>query len=205
MVRIDHFRGFEAYFSIEYGAENARGGKWIKGPGMDFFTQVKKQLPDLAIIAEDLGYLTEEVHALLAGTGYPGMKVLQFAFDSGSGNAYLPHHYIQNCVVYTGTHDNDTIAGWFENTPEEEVAYAKKYGALTREEGYNWGMIRLALSSVAALAVVPMQDYLNLSSAARMNTPATLGGNWKWRANADYLSGGLAQKIRELAERYGRI
>lgn len=205
MIRIDHFRGFEAYYSIEYGAKNAKGGRWVKGPGMDFFAQVKKRLPGLSIIAEDLGFLTEEVHALLAETGYPGMKVLQFAFDSGSGNAYLPHNYIKNCVVYTGTHDNDTIAGWFLNTSEKEVAYAKKYGALTREEGCNWGMIRLAYSSVADLAVVPMQDFLNLPSSARMNTPATLGGNWTWRADQDYISDGLAQKIRELADRYGRV
>lgn len=205
MIRIDHFRGFEAYYSIEHGAQNARGGRWVKGPGMDFFSRVKEKLPGLNIIAEDLGFLTEEVHILLEKIGYPGMKVLQFAFDSGSGNAYLPHNYNENCVVYTGTHDNDTIAGWMKHSPEKEVESAKRYAALTQEEGYNWGMIRLALSSVAALAVVPMQDYLNLPSSARMNRPATLGKNWRWRIYPNALSDSLAQKIRGLADRYGRI
>jgi 4-alpha-glucanotransferase len=204
-IRIDHFRGFEAYYSIDGKAKDAREGRWIKGPGIDFFKKVSEQLPDLSIIAEDLGYLTEDVHILLAKTGYPGMKVLQFAFDSGSANAYLPHNYTPNCVVYTGTHDNDTIAGWMDNTPEEQTAFAKKYGALSEEEGYNWGMIRLALGSVAALAVTPMQDYLNLPSSARMNMPSTLGKNWTWRAAPGYNEESLAQKIRELADRYGRI
>jgi len=205
MIRIDHFRGFEAYYAIDFGAENARNGRWIKGPGMDFFKKVKERLPGISIIAEDLGFLTEEVRALLAETGYPGMKVLQFAFDSGSGNAYLPHNYTQNCVVYTGTHDNDTLDGWMKSAPAQEVEFAKKYAALTSDEGYNWGMIRLAYSSVADLAIIPMQDFLNLPSAARMNKPATLGQNWRWRADGDYLSDGLAQKIRGLADRYGRL
>ncbi len=204
-VRIDHFRGFEAYYSIEYGAKNARDGHWVKGPGIDFFTCVKNRLSGLSIIAEDLGYLTEEVHRLRDQTGYPGMKVLQFAFDSGSGNAYLPHRYGRNCVVYTGTHDNDTIAGWFKGAPKHETQFAQKYGALTGEEGLHWGMIRLAFSSVADLAVVPMQDFLGLPSSARMNTPSTLGKNWTWRMGPDYAADGLAQKIRELADRYGRI
>jgi 4-alpha-glucanotransferase len=204
-VRIDHFRGFEAYYSIKYGAENARDGHWVKGPGMDFFVRVKESLPDLSIIAEDLGYLTEEVHRLRKKTGYPGMKVLQFAFDSGSDSAYLPHNYERNCVVYTGTHDNDTTAGWFESAPEQKTRFAKEYGALTEAEGLHWGMIRLAFSSVADLAVVPMQDFLGLPSFARMNMPSTLGGNWTWRAGADYAAFGLVQKIRECADRYGRI
>jgi 4-alpha-glucanotransferase len=205
MIRIDHFRGFEAYYSIDSGAATAQNGHWVKGPGMDFFSRVKEKLPGLSIIAEDLGFLTEDVHILLEKTGYPGMKVLQFAFDSDSGNAYLPHNYNKNCVVYTGTHDNDTIAGWMVNTPENEVESAKKYAALTTKEGYNWGMIRLAFSSVADLAVVPMQDYLGLPSSARMNRPATLGKNWRWRADREYLSDSLAKKIRELADRYGRV
>jgi 4-alpha-glucanotransferase len=205
VVRIDHFRGFESFYSIDYGAESARFGRWEKGPGIDFFREVKKQLPDLSIIAEDLGFLTEDVRLLLKQTGYPGMKVLQFAFDSGSANEYLPHNYKRNCVVYTGTHDNNTIAGWMEDTPEREVNFAIEYGALTAAEGYNWGMIRLAFASVADLAIAPLQDFLNLSSSARMNTPSTIGDNWQWRVLPGYGTGELAWKIRKITELYGRL
>ncbi len=205
VVRIDHFRGFESYYSIDYGAESARFGRWEKGPGIDFFKEVEKQLPDLNIIAEDLGFLTEDVRLLLKQTGYPGMKVLQFAFDSGSANEYLPHNYKKNCVVYTGTHDNNTIAGWMEETPQNEVAFAKEYGALSLEEGYNWGMIRLAFSSVADIAIVPLQDFLNLPSSARMNTPSTIGNNWQWRVCPGWAIDELIRKIRRVTELYGRL
>lgn len=205
IVRIDHFRGFESYYSIDYGSESARFGRWEKGPGIDFFKEVEKQLPDIDIIAEDLGFLTEDVRLLLKQTGYPGMKVLQFAFDSGSSNEYLPHNYKRNCAVYTGTHDNNTIAGWMEETPEQEVEFAIQYGALTRDEGYNWGMIRMAFSSVADLAIAPLQDFLNLPSAARMNTPSTIGDNWQWRALSGYATDALAARIRKISERYGRL
>jgi 4-alpha-glucanotransferase len=205
VVRIDHFRGFESYYAIEAETHSARYGKWRKGPRMDFFNEVNKQLPDLAIIAEDLGYLTEEVYELLDETGYPGMKVLQFAFESNSANEYLPHHYPKNCVVYTGTHDNTTLAGWLEESPAKDVAYAEEYAALTREEGYNWGMIRLALASVANLAVIPMQDYLDLLAWARMNQPATVGENWRWRLRPEYAPQELIQRIRRMTETYGRL
>ncbi len=205
VVRIDHFRGFESYYAIEGEARTARFGSWRKGPGMDFFNEMNRRLPTLDIIAEDLGYLTEEVHELLEETGYPGMKVLQFAFDSGSANEYLPHHYIKNCVVYTGTHDNTTIADWLEKSPAGDVAFAREYAALNKEEGYNWGMIRLAHASVANLAVIPMQDYLNQPARARMNQPATVGENWRWRLGPDYASEELVQKIRRITELYGRL
>ena len=204
VIRIDHFRGFESYFSIDYGTD-ARQGRWEKGPGMDFFSEVNSRLPGLPIIAEDLGFVTDEVKLLLKLTGYPGMKVLQFAFDTGSANEYLPHHYNKHCVAYTGTHDNNTIAGWMAEAPERETALAKKYAALTQEEGYNWGMIRLALASVADRAIIPLQDYLNLPSSSRMNTPATVGNNWRWRVSADYASPELAAKIRDLTDLYGRL
>ncbi|MEI6101099.1 MAG: 4-alpha-glucanotransferase [Eubacteriales bacterium] len=205
IVRIDHFRGFESYYAIDAGQETARFGKWRKGPGMDFFNELERCLPGMPIIAEDLGYLTEEVHELLEETGYPGMKVLQFAFDSDSANEYLPHHYNQNCVVYTGTHDNTTIAAWLMESPGEHIAFARKYAALTDEEGSNWGMIRLAFMSVANLAVIPMQDFLNLPSAARMNQPATVGENWRWRISPDYASEALIKRIRKLTGLYGRL
>ena len=205
IVRIDHFRGFESYYSIDFGSESARFGRWEKGPGIDFFKEVEKQLPDLSIIAEDLGFLTEDVRLLLKQTGYPGMKVLQFAFDSGSANEYLPHNYKRNCVVYTGTHDNNTIAGWMEDTPENEIAFARKYGALTPEEGDNWGMLRLIFSSVADLAIAPLQDFLNLPSSARMNTPSTIGNNWQWRVFPGWATDELAAKIRKITEMYGRL
>ena len=204
VVRIDHFRGFESYYAIDAEAHSARFGNWRKGPGMDFFNEVYKRLPSLSIIAEDLGYLTEAVYDLLEETGYPGMKVLQFAFESDSANEYLPHHYPKNCVVYTGTHDNTTVAGWLEESPKD-MAFAKEYAALNGEEGYNWGMIRLAHASVANLAVIPMQDYLNLPSWARMNQPATLGENWRWRLRPEYAPEELIQRIRKMTEVYGRL
>lgn len=204
VVRIDHFRGFESYYCIESSAGSARFGNWLPGPGMDFFREVNKRLPGIAIIAEDLGYLTQSVHDLLHQTGYPGMKVLQFAFDSDSANVYLPHNHIQNSVVYTGTHDNTTIAGWIYDSPGPQVEFAKKYGAMTEHEGYNWGMIRLAYGSVANLAIVPMQDFLNLPASARMNRPATLGENWQWRMQMDYAAECLLLKIKKTAELYGR-
>lgn len=204
-VRIDHFRGFESYWEVPYGSPTAAFGSWKPGPGMDFMNALKNALGEIKIIAEDLGHLTEQGKEFLNQSGFPGMKVLGFAFDSLEDNDYLPHNYDKNCVVYTGTHDNDTAIGWFSHANPDQIAFAEKYLKLDHIEGYHWGMIRGALSSTAFLSIIPMQDYLGLGSEARMNTPSTLGGsNWQWRIRQDALSGELAGKIAELTERYGR-
>ena len=157
------------------------------------------------IIVEDLGFLTPSVLQLVKDSGFPGMKVIQFAFDSREGSNYLPHTYTEHCVVYTGTHDNDTLLGWMKTAPGASVRFAKEYLNLTKEEGYNWGMMRGAWSSVGELAVVPMQDLLDIGSAGRMNTPSTLGGNWQWRALPGEITGKLAKKIYRSMEMYGRL
>jgi len=206
VLRLDHFRGFEAYYSIPYGDKTARNGQWCPGPGMDFFRAVKKALGRRDIIAEDLGFLTEGVYKLLEQTGFPGMKVLQFAFDSrDTGSSYLPHCYSPHCVVYTGTHDNDTILGWMEHAPKKDVAFAKEYLRLNKREGYHWGMMRSAWASPADLAIVQMQDLLGLGSQARMNTPSTLGGNWMWRALPDSFSPKLARRLHREMKVYQRL
>ena len=205
VVRIDHFRGFDEYWFVPYGDETAQNGHWEKGPGFDFFAAVQKKLGDRQMIAEDLGFLTEDVKKLLEQTGFPGMKVLQFAFGSGEQNIYLPHNYTENCVVYTGTHDNDTTMGWLKTIPSYEKEYLKKYLNAKTDKDLLWGMIRLALSSVAKVAVIPMQDYLCLDGKARINTPSTVGNNWKWRMKQDMLTDELADQIRELTQIYGRL
>ncbi len=204
-VRIDHFRGFESYWEVPYGSPTAAYGSWKPGPGMDFIDVLKNALGDVKIIAEDLGFMTDSVKNFFKKSGFPGMKVLGFAFDSLGDNDYLPHNYDKNCVVYTGTHDNDTVLGWFAHAGEKQKAFAERYLKLDEAEGYHWGMIRGALSSAATLAVIPMQDFLGLGSEARMNTPATLGGtNWQWRMKAGAASPELAEKIAGLATLYGR-
>ncbi len=207
VLRIDHFRGFDAYYAIPYGEATARNGHWCKGPGIHFFRKVKEALGEKPIIAEDLGYLTDSVIEMVKATGYPGMKVLEFAFDSrdDSGSTYLPYKYDENCVVYTGTHDNDTILGWIASAPEGDVAYAKRYLRLTEEEGYHWGMMREAWASRANLAIMQMQDLLGLGSEARMNTPSTLGTNWKWRALPGSYGSDLAKKLRLDMKTYQRL
>ena len=204
VVRLDHFRAFEAYWSVPYGDATARGGKWIKGPGMDFISAVKEGLPKLKLIAEDLGFLTQEVLDLRDASGYPGMKVLEFAFDSLEPSEYQPHTYIQNTVCYTGTHDNMTMRQWFETAEPEALAYAAAYMRLTEQEGFVWGAIRTAMSSVSDLCVVQMQDYLELGGEARMNFPGTLGCNWTWRAAEGFCSDALAEKIYKMTKLYGR-
>ena len=206
VIRLDHFRGFEAYWAVPYGDKTARNGKWVKGPAMSFVKALKEGLPELPLIAEDLGFLTQEVLDLRDAGGYPGMKVLQFAFDPKEPSDYLPHTYIQNTVCYTGTHDNMTMRQWFETASEEEVAFAVRYMALSRKEGYVWGAIRTALASVSDTCIIQMQDYLNLGGKARMNFPGTLSDcNWTWRAKDGIMSDGLADKIRDLTRRYARI
>lgn len=205
IVRIDHFRGFDSFYAIPAGEETARNGCWKKGPGMDLFHTLEKKLGKLPIIAEDLGFLTPSVHKLLKDSGFPGMKVIQFAFDSREDSDYLPHNYPTNCVVYTGTHDNDTVMGWMKTAPKPSVRFAKKYLNLTKEEGYNWGMMRAAWSSVADLAIVPMQDLIGLGSEARINTPSTIGNNWKWRATEDQISNKLAKHLLTYMQMYARV
>lgn len=204
IVRIDHFRGFDSYYAIPGKDETARNGEWRKGPGMDLFRAVEKKLGKLNIIVEDLGFLTPSVLKMVEDSGFPGMKVIQFAFDSREGSDYLPHNYKEHCVVYTGTHDNDTILGWMKTAPKQSVKFAKEYLNLTEEEGYNWGMMRGAWASVGELAIVPMQDLIGIGSKGRMNIPSTLGGNWEWRADAKQITAKLAKKVYKYMEMYGR-
>ena len=206
LLRIDHFRGFESYFAIPAEDQNARRGEWKKGPGIEFFRTVEKKLGKLNLIAEDLGFLTPEVIQMVKDTGYPGMKVLQFAFDPrDTGGGYLPHQYPRNCVVYAGTHDNDTIMGWVHSAPKPFVKRAEKYLHLDEKEGYNWGVLRGAYESVASLAVMQFQDILGLGSEGRINTPSTVGGNWTWRCEEGAFTGTLARKLRSWMELYGRL
>jgi 4-alpha-glucanotransferase len=204
VIRIDHFRGFESFWQVPYGEETAVNGKWVKGPGIKMFNAVKESLGEVDIIAEDLGYLTKEVIDFRITCGYPGMKVLEFAFNHEEESEYLPHNYDKNCVVYIGTHDNETIMQWFENNKKGETDFAKKYFRLNKRGGYNWGFIKGTLSSVAVLAIIQLQDYLGLGSEARMNIPSTLGGNWQWRVKKENLTYKLAKKINRITKLYGR-
>jgi 4-alpha-glucanotransferase len=173
---------------------------------MAFVNAIKKELPQLQMIAEDLGYLTQEVLELRDGSGFPGMKVLQFAFDSREPSEYLPHTYIANSVCYTGTHDNVTSRQWLESVDAETVQYAKEYMCLNKQEGYVWGMIRTAFASVSDLCIIPMQDFLNLGAEARMNFPGTMSDkNWTWRVKPDVMNPALAQRIYRLTKLYGRL
>ena len=205
IIRIDHFRGFDSFYAIPAKDDTAKNGQWKQGPGMELFCELEKKLGKLPIIVEDLGFLTPSVHKLLKDSGFPGMKVIQFAFDSREESDYLPHTYTNHCVVYTGTHDNDTVMGWMKTAPKASVKYAKEYLNLTKEEGYNWGMMRAAWSSVADMAIVPMQDILGLGSEARINTPSTLGNNWKWRATPEQIDAKVAKKLYHYMQMYGRV
>jgi len=204
VVRLDHFRGFEAYWEVPAGEETAINGHWVQGPGMALFAAARQALGELPIIAEDLGVITPEVEALRDECGFPGMKVLQFAFGSGAENPYLPHNYTQNCVVYTGTHDNDTTIGWFATREAEERKAIQEYLA---RDGHDiaWDLMRLAHSSVAELAVVPLQDVLRLGSAARMNTPGRADGNWGWRLQKGMFTDELVQHLHDMTRIYGRL
>ncbi len=205
VVRIDHFRAFEAYYSIPFGDKTARGGKWIKGPDKALFDAFKREFGNnLPIIAEDLGVITPEVKKLLEYTGFPGMKVLQFAFSGDSDNAFLPHNINKNCVIYTGTHDNDTIMGWVNNENSDSIKQAKKYFNYQSDNGFNWAMIKAAMSSVADTCIIPMADFLGADSTARINEPSTLGDNWSWRIDGGCINTWLANIIKENTELYGR-
>lgn len=205
-IRIDHFRGFESYYCIPYGAKNARKGQWRKGPDMALFKAVNKQLGSVDIIAEDLGFLTKKVTKMLDASGYPGMKVLEFAFGSGSDNVYLPHNFrSSNSVCYTGTHDNETILGWIKNADKKTAKHCMQYLGVTRHADVPWAMIRLCWASVCDTAITQMQDLLGLDNKARMNTPSTLGGNWQWRIQSlDVITDSLITKLRDITVLYGR-
>ena len=205
VVRIDHFRGFDEYYSIPYGDPTAEFGHWEKGPGYELFDVMKKKLGKKEVIAEDLGFLTPSVLKLVAKTGYPGMKIIEFAFDDDEQNAYLPHNYKQNCIVYTGTHDNDTVLGWYQSLGRKSRAFAKRYVGIQGRKEVNWQFIRLAMASVADTCIIPMQDYLGLGKEARINTPSTLGTNWKWRMAEGALSEELAARIYEMTKTYARL
>ena len=204
IIRIDHFRGFEAYWAVPYGDDTAINGQWEPGPGIDLFNAIKSQLGKLPIIAEDLGLMTQGVIDLREATGFPGMKILGFAFDSGEENDYLPHTYTKNCVVYTGTHDNDTLIGWFQKAKEEDRQFARDYLNSRSDDEIHWDAIRGAWSSVANMAISPVQDFLGLGSEARINTPGVAAGNWQWRLRHGVLTDELAERIAKLTRVYSR-
>lgn len=204
-VRIDHFRGFESFYSIPFGEKTAKKGKWVKGPDFKLFKALREEFSnDLPIIAEDLGYITPAVDKLLKRTGFPGMNVLQFAFDSDSENRYLPHNHTKNSVVYTGTHDNSTIIGWTESVEQETYETARKYLNANETEGFNWTMIRSALMSVADTVILMMPDFMGLDDTARINEPSTIGSNWTWRIDKACINDWLAEIIYENTALYGR-
>lgn len=203
-VRIDHFRAFDEYYSIPADAKTAAKGKWCKGPGMRLFKAVKANLGEVSLIAEDLGFMTDSVRKLLKNSGYAGMAVLQFAF-SGCDSEYLPHNHRRNQVVYTGTHDNDTVLGWAKNAPADELKFAKEYLHVGAGDSINWAFIRAAMGSVADTAMIPIQDYCSMGSEARINTPSTVGDNWSWRIDGGCINDWLARIIRECTELYSRL
>lgn len=203
IVRLDHFRGFAGYWKVSGKAKTAVKGRWVRGPGRDFLQAVRIALGSLPIIAEDLGVITPDVVKLRDGFGLPGMKILQFAFEGGPQDPFLPHNYPQNCVVYTGTHDNDTARGWYERVNDDSRAFYHRY--LDRDGSQvAWDMIRACWASVAVYALAPMQDFLELDNSARMNYPGNPSGNWTWRMPEDALNEELARRIRELNYLYFR-
>ena len=203
LIRVDHFRGFEACWEIPAAAATAENGRWAKAPGRELFAALTRELGALPLVAEDLGFITPAVHALREQYGFPGMKILQFAFDSGPDNPYLPHNHSADCVVYTGTHDNDTTRAWFEDLPPEKQLAVVEYLGY-RHEPMPWPLIRAALMSVARLAVLPLQDILGLGRGQRMNTPGTTSGNWRWRFEWDQLTEDVGAKLKRLIALYGR-
>jgi 4-alpha-glucanotransferase len=206
-VRIDHFRGFVGYWEVPAGDTTAIHGRWVKAPASTFFNEVKKRLPSLPIIAEDLGTITSDVREIMAHFGFPGMKVLLFAFgDDNPEHPYLPHTYEKNCLAYTGTHDNNTVRGWYkcEAKPEEKKRLFRYLGKEVSEDHIHWEFIKLGMKSAANTFMVPMQDVLGLGEDARMNKPATTSGNWRWRLMSSQLTASLAEKLASATETYGR-
>lgn len=207
IVRIDHFRGFDEYYTIPYEDKTAQNGQWKQGPGSDFFDFIKNKINNPRIIAEDLGFLTPSVIDMLEKSGFPGMKVLEFAFSPDGSSCYLPHNYDKNCVVYIGTHDNDTLSGWIESVDSKTLDFCKKYLRIHSKEKSEilWDIISAAFSCVGDTVIIQMQDYLELGSEARMNTPSTTTGNWCWRALKRDFTKKLALKIADITATYGRI
>ena len=203
IVRIDHFRGFAGYWSIPYEDETAANGKWEVGPGIELFDAIKKELGDINVIAEDLGYITEDVKRLLNYCGFPSMKVLQFAFDPKGDSEYLPHNYNKNTVVYTGTHDNDTIKGWIKSLSESEKEFCMAYTGMKNEDD-TWALVKTAIASTAETAIIQIQDILDIGSEGRINIPSTIGLNWRWRMDKNHLTDGLANKLKSLSTLYRR-
>ena len=209
IVRIDHFRGFDSYFSIPAKDTTAKNGQWQPGPGYELFEHIKKELPDIQVIAEDLGYLTDSVKQLVRDCGYPGMKIFEFAFDSRDTNGaqqYLPHNYIENSIAYTGTHDNETLMGWFESILPEEKSVLKQYLATTTDDNQILRMKSVAavMQSKSKWCVIPMQDWLGYDNRARMNEPSTSSGNWKWKMKESDFTKELEETISHYTSIYGR-
>jgi len=203
VLRIDHFRGFEAYYAIEYGRKDATIGEWRKGPNVELFNAINNELGELDIIAEDLGFLTEEVHIMLRNLGYPGMKIFQFGFNKGDINNYSPQNIIKNCVLYPGTHDNPTLKGWFKSLDEENRKFVLEK-LNSNKRNFVYSMIKKCLKSKADRVIIPLQDYLELGDEARMNTPGTEEGNWIWRVDEKYFTEKLINKISKLTKKYNR-
>ncbi|MEJ2747754.1 MAG: 4-alpha-glucanotransferase [Anaerolineae bacterium] len=204
IVRLDHFRGFEAYWEIPAEEETAVVGQWVKGPGLDFFHAMQQKMGELPIIAEDLGVITPEVEEMRDAFDFPGMKILQFAFGGEKNSSFLPHTFIHNCVVYTGTHDNETTVGWYRNASLAEQDHVRRYMASNGHD-IAWDLIRLAFSSVADMAVIPLQDHMKLNNSARMNFPGKASGYWQWRFTPEMLTGEIEMRLVELTELYGRL
>ena len=204
ILRIDHFRGFESFYTIKYGMPDAKLGVWRKGPGANLFKEVKNEFGDVPIIAEDLGFMTDEVRAMLKKCAFPGMKVVQFGFDGTADNAYLPDNYPENSIVYTGTHDNDTILGWTETGSPNEVENAMKYLKVEEKADVREAMMKAALNSKSFVCVLTMQDLIGLGHEARMNTPSTVGDNWKWRATEKQITKKIAAWLKKATEEAGR-
>ena len=204
VIRIDHFRGFASYWAVPYGEKTAKNGEWRTGPGMGLVGVLRDWFHDTRFIAEDLGFMTPEVAGLVKDSGFPGMKVLEFAFDSREPSDYLPHNYTPNCVCYVGTHDNETAMQWFKKISREDAHYARRYLGLNSAEGINWGLIRGGMSSVAELFVAQMSDFLGLGAEARINEPGSTGNNWRWRLLPGQLDKKLCDRIYEYTKMYGR-
>lgn len=204
LIRIDHFRGFEAYWAVPQGSETALNGEWIKAPGIEFFEALNQKLGKLPILAEDLGVITPEVEALRDRFEFPGMKILQFAFGSDPGNSFLPFNYTRNCLVYTGTHDNNTTVGWYENLSDYERQQVLDYLGGVSADGIHWDLIRMALSSIANQALIPVQDLFGLGTNTRMNFPSKAEGNWGWRYRFNTLNDEVGEKLKRLTHLYGR-
>jgi 4-alpha-glucanotransferase len=204
IIRIDHFRGFEAYWAVPQGEKTAMNGEWIEAPGEAFFDAIKEKLGKLPVLAEDLGVITPGVEALRDKYEFPGMKVLQFGFGSDPGNPFLPFNYSRNAVVYTGTHDNDTTIGWFNTANDWEKRNLLLYLGGISSDGVHWDLIRLALTSIANLAIIPLQDVLGLGTEARMNFPSIAEGNWEWRYRGEGLTKQLGDRLKDLTTLCGR-